>query len=293
MILFRHRKRRDRFFLQKNEEGELAISLKAMEQMVRKCLESHEELDIQRIDLENRKDGMLVRVRGKAAGGISIPLTVESLQRQIRQYVTACSGIEILSIRVEIDESGQEATDAPFIIEAPSAHPLLKESGEKRLPVHTPEPKQEKTVTETDDAAETELTASASDPVNHPEQPDEPETLDDDDDRPLHQRLFSTVQEPCIVPAPPQPQSDEMHIHEEVREMVSETEAENALAVASAEGADGYTEESAEHDATNGSSYFNQEAVSKDGTETAFSEAVQAFDRFVKENGKEDEHELV
>ncbi len=39
MVLFRHRRRRDRFILQKMESGELAISLKAMESMVEKCLE--------------------------------------------------------------------------------------------------------------------------------------------------------------------------------------------------------------------------------------------------------------
>ena len=95
LVMFRHRSRKDRFVLQKNEGGEIAISIKALENMVQKCLDQHEELKIQNIYLENRKDGLLIRLRGISAGGVSIPLTVEALQKQVRQYVTACSGVEI------------------------------------------------------------------------------------------------------------------------------------------------------------------------------------------------------
>ena len=82
MVLFRHRRRKDKFILQKNDSGELAISVKALEHMVQKCVDQHPEMDIQHLYLENRKDGLLIRLRGSVAGGISIPLTVEALQKQ-------------------------------------------------------------------------------------------------------------------------------------------------------------------------------------------------------------------
>ena len=41
------------------------------------------------------------------------------MQKQIKQYVTACSGVEIKGVRLLIESSGEDATDAPFLIEPP------------------------------------------------------------------------------------------------------------------------------------------------------------------------------
>lgn len=186
-VLFRHRKRKDKFILQKNDSGELVISIKALENMVQKCLDQHDEIEVQHLYLENKKDGLLIRIRGDVAGGISIPLTVEALQKQIRQYVTACSGVEIKGIRVQIDSSGADAENAPFAIAAPAAQPLLHESEEKQTAVSSPE-----------------ITPVSPETPAAPVQSQDTEVpADEEDDRPLHQRLFSTKPEPCIVPEPP------------------------------------------------------------------------------------------
>ena len=199
-VLFRHRKRKDKFILQKNDGGELAISINALENMVQKCLDQQENISVKKVYLENRKDGLLIRLDGSVAGGISIPLTVEALQKQIRQYVTACSGVEIKGIRVQIEASGEDAENAPFAIAAPISRPLLKEAEEKTASHQN------------DDAApavlpqnpqETEPVQTQA-PVQESAIPrPEPVIIDDDDDRPLHQRLFSAQPENCIVPEPP------------------------------------------------------------------------------------------
>ena len=201
LVLFRHRRKKDKFFMQKNENGEIAISVHALENMVRKCLEGHDELSVQKLHLENKKDGLLIYLRGTVAGGISIPLTIEVFQKQIRQYVTACSGVEIKGIRVEIDASGEDAQNAPFAIAAPAGKALLQEAEVTQLPaaagdepesLQTPAAPQEERPDTTGQPA-----PAANSTLNIPLQ-DVPE-----DDRPLHQRLFSTPMEPCIVPAPP------------------------------------------------------------------------------------------
>ena len=217
MMLFRHRKRKDKFILQRNESGDLAISLKALESMVRKCIDQHEEVTVQHLYLENRKDGLLILIRGSVAGGISIPLTVEAIQKQIRQYVTACSGVEIRGIRVQIESSGEDAKDAPFAITAPAAKPLLKEPetkqtsvwngktssepamiSEHQLPDHQPvSPAAEHAESAQTPPAGTQQPASGTQPMIPMEE-------EEDDDRPLHQRLFSTQAEPCIVPMAPE-----------------------------------------------------------------------------------------
>ena len=200
MVLFRHRRRKDKFILQKNDSGELAISIKALENMVRKCIDQHQELDIQHLYLENRKDGLLIRLRGSVAGGISIPLTVEALQKQIRQYVTACSGVEIRGVRVQIESSGEDAADAPFAIAAPAAKPLLKEPAPEPVPCPGAEEPVPVPVAEPEPAAAPAETEQETRPA-----PPEPVILipAEEDDRPLHQRLFSAEPEACIVPEPP------------------------------------------------------------------------------------------
>ena len=207
LVLFRHRKKKDRFVLQKNESGELAISLKALENMVRKCVDQHEEIQMQHMDLEAKKDGLLILIRGSIAGGISIPLTVENMQKQIHQYVTACSGVDIRSIRVQIDESGSDAADATFAIAAPTAKPLLKDAEEK--PQHK-EPVEAYVSAPPSEAHEEGKPAEEPAPASEEPVPSAPapasydaEMEEDEDDRPLHQRLFSQTVEPCLYPEPP------------------------------------------------------------------------------------------
>ena len=208
MVLFRHRRRKDRFIMQKMESGDLAISLKAMEGMVTRCLEQRKEIETQSIRLENQRDGLVIRIRGTVASGISIPLTVDTLQKQIKQYVTACSGVEVKGIRVQIESSGEEAINAPFAIDAPAPTPLLQsadkaeknESTSKEAVMETAEeiPAEPENIPEI--TVKTSAAESAIEAVENLKKEYE-EGIEDD--RPIHQRLFSTPEEPCIMPLPP------------------------------------------------------------------------------------------
>ena len=211
LMLFRHRSKRDKFILQKMESGDLAISLNALETMVSKCMEQHSEIVTENIRLENQRDGLIIKIRGKVAGGISIPLTVDTLQKQIKQYVTACSGVEVKGIRVQIESSGEEAQDAPFAIDPPAAVPLLRSSEKKDeapekviipdppkedTPADVPSIPEEKPSDSLKSAAEAAMEAAETRMKEYEE--------DMVDERPLHQRIFSTPEEPCIMPLPPE-----------------------------------------------------------------------------------------
>ena len=223
LVLFRHRGRKDKFVMQKTENGELAISLKAMESMVQKCLDPHKELNVQSVRLENQKGGLLIRIRGTVAGGVSIPLTVDALQQQIKQYVTACSGIEVKDIRVQIESSGPEAKESLYAIEPPSAKALPGSVGAKE------EEPQEKPKEEPETISSEELKeVLAETPAPHPSDEEEVPQVEfsaaaaaaaemlkneappeEDDDRPIHQRLFSSPEEPCVMPMPPEEEKPE------------------------------------------------------------------------------------
>lgn len=219
LILFRHRGKSDKFVQQKTENGELCISLKAMESMVQKCLDPHKELSIQNVRLENQKGGLLIRIRGTVAGNVSIPLTVDALQQQIKQYVTACSGVEVKDIRVMIESSGPDTPDSLFAIEPPTARALPggekaekpAEAEKEEIPgLSTEELEQvmaEMPAPHPAEAEETEgkaevvtvsaAAAAAAEMLRNEAPPEE-------DDRPIHQRLFSNPEEPCVMPMPPE-----------------------------------------------------------------------------------------
>ncbi len=232
VLLLRSSGSKGKSISQKTENGELVIAHKALDVMVQKCLEQHKELSPQTVSLSNLKGGLMVDIQGTVAGGISIPLTVDTLQRQIKQYVTACSGIEVTSIRVEIESSGPDAPNAPFAIAAPDASAALTE-GKASVPaesaVSPAEPSPEKVERETE-GADSEPTAEELEKVEAEmpaPSPSEAEgafqneaalaaaaaadvmknaagdAIDEEDDRPMHQRLFATVEEPCVMPMPP------------------------------------------------------------------------------------------
>ena len=247
LILFRHRSRHDKFVMQKTENGELSISLKAMESMVQKCLDPHKELSVQSVRLENQKGGLLIRIRGTVAGGVSIPLTVDALQQQIKQYVTACSGVEVKDIRVQIESAGPEAKESLYAIEAPTARALPSSIAREEK---TPEAEEEKT----EEITPEELEAIAAEiPKPEPAEAEEgeeeepavvvsaaaaaaaeqlkKEAPEEEDDRPIHQRLFSSQEEPCVMPMPPEkeeldaPAAEEAEQAEEKKPDVAEEQA--------------------------------------------------------------------
>lgn len=216
LMLFRHRSKRDKFILQKMESGDLAISLKALETMVSKCMEQHPEIQTDGIRLENQRDGLIIKIRGKVAGGISIPLTIDTLQKQIKQYVTACSGVEVKGIRVQIESSGEEAQDAPFAIDPPAAIPLLRSSEKKEeipeVMPNTENPTADSLIPETgipeEPAAVPAAKSAAEAAMEEAENRMKEYEMENEDDRPIHQRIFSTPEEPCIMPLPPEDLND-------------------------------------------------------------------------------------
>ena len=205
LILFRHRGRRDKFVMQKTENGELSISLKAMESMVQKCL-----------------------------------LTVDALQQQIKQYVTACSGVEVKDIRVQIESSGPEATESLYAIEAPTARALPSSGVKEEKPVETVEEKVEEITPEELESIAAEIPKPEPAEAEGEAEPEEPavvvpeaavvaaeqlkkEAPEEDDDRPMHQRLFSSYEEPCVMPMPPEKEEITEAAAEEAEKAVEET----------------------------------------------------------------------
>ena len=170
-MLFRHQKKSKRgFVMQQTECGELSISVRAIEGLVQKCVDRHEEIHVMSTSLDTTRDGLVIRLRIGLAGGVNIPLAVAALQKQIKQYVTSCSGVDVKEVKVQV-ETSSKGKDSPYTVaDLPGkAEPL---------PV-------------VEDAAPVMTAAICEEAAEEPR-------------RPLHQRLFRRAEEPAIMPQPPE-----------------------------------------------------------------------------------------
>lgn len=111
-MLFRRRKDKG-FVLQHTEYGDMSISMKALANMVKQCVESHPELTVTQTRIEHFRGGVTVEMKITLASGINIPLTVNALQKQIKQYITSCSGVDVHEIRVLVETDMAKLLPAP------------------------------------------------------------------------------------------------------------------------------------------------------------------------------------
>ncbi len=170
-MLFRRRGGKRGFVRQCTENGELSISIRAIEGLVQKCVDQHEELHINGMALQNTRAGLIIRLRIALAGGVNIPLAVGALQKQIEQYVTACSGVDVREVRVQVETSASK-------LKQPSAFAVPE------LAPGTP-------------AYEEPI------PMAKPAAQEKPEKKKEGR-RPLHQRLFGPEEQVATVPVPPE-----------------------------------------------------------------------------------------
>ena len=141
LMLFRHNGRKGSFVTQKTDAGEMSISIHAIERLVEQCAERYPETEVESIRLENLKDSLIIRMKIAMDSGINIPLTVGNLQRQVKQYVTDCSGVDVREVKVQIEPTAAKrgapnnAPAAPAV-ERPAIQPVEEEPREEKIPLH-------------------------------------------------------------------------------------------------------------------------------------------------------------
>lgn len=111
LMLFR-RGREKGFIIQHSEYGDMSISMKALESMVQKCVASHQELTVNATRIQHAHEGIIVDIKITLLGGVNIPLTVNALQKQIKQYITSCSGVDVHKVRVMVETDARSASEA-------------------------------------------------------------------------------------------------------------------------------------------------------------------------------------
>lgn len=146
-LLFR-RGREKGFIIQHAEHGDMSISMNALESMVKKCVDSHDELSVNATRIYRAHEGIVVEIRVTLMSGVNIPLTVNALQKQIKQYITSCSGVDVHKVRVMVEtDTARLAEPEPVSLPAAQAdaapqaqEPPVKRGFADRLFHHQEEP---------------------------------------------------------------------------------------------------------------------------------------------------------
>ncbi|MBR4538698.1 MAG: hypothetical protein IKO52_07625 [Clostridia bacterium] len=162
---FLYKAKRNDFVIQRTDSGELRIAVKAIENQVQKCIDLHEEIQASAMKILSSREGVVVDLTVTLSNDISIPLAVASLQKQIKQYLIASSGIEVKEVRVSV-ESTQDSV-SPEAPEAEDEQPAEKNAAidvkEKKAPMHQ------------------RLFGRADEPAIVPEPPKEEEPMEDEE----------------------------------------------------------------------------------------------------------------
>lgn len=188
-------RQRGSFVLQKGENGTIGVSLQAIEKQVYACIGKHDLIQKADVAIEEGRDGLIIHLQVEQVSGVNIPLSVGLLQRQVRQYVTSCSGVDVEEVRVMVETGTEQTVDSPYAVQDVVMAEAQRELASKPAPA-VPAAEEEPA------AVEAEEPAAPAPQVMLPPLPTMPE-YEEEDDRPLHQRLFGAEEEPVFVPAPP------------------------------------------------------------------------------------------
>ena len=187
-FLRRYEAKRQDFVIQRTDSGELRIATKAIENQVQKCLDLHEEIQDSSLKIVSNREGVVVDLTVTLDNNISIPLAVAALQKQIKQYLIASSGIEVKEVRVSVESTQDSLSPEEQESDGEQAAEKAAAKEEKKAPMHqrlfgradepaiVPEPPKEEEEgvdEETATEAETEEAAEVEDTWKRPVPPSE------------------------------------------------------------------------------------------------------------------------
>ena len=194
------------FVMQKSENGVIGVSVKSIEGLVQTCVKQHEVIASAAVAVVERRDGIVILLDIQEAAGVNIPLAVGALQKQVKQYVTDCTGVDVQEVRVLVENTESDAPMSPYAVKSPVVMGSVHTPAVMADPVvEQPAYAEEIVEDEIPEAAAEEAAPVVAAPMPvGPAVPPMPEIIPEEDDRPLHQRLFGAEEQPVFVPAPPE-----------------------------------------------------------------------------------------
>lgn len=241
--------------MQKGENGPIGITVEAIRKMALACAQKHPEITHADVDVREVRDGIVILMDVTQVGGVSIPLSVARLQKQIRQYVNDRTGLDVTEVRVMVDNKSDDHVASEFEVEdrvMPSVPVKTEDYAQSGSVPEEPLAEQLRQIAEiTTQTVQAEPTPAEEEP-SRPEAPvvppqtqdldellaDEPQKvpeLIDEAEKPLHQRVFGAEEMPLTVPMPPEMEAEQASEQPEAAPAQPETEASDESRTEAAE----------------------------------------------------------
>ena len=120
LIVKRDAKRGERGFItmDSSENGKVRIAVSAVEQMVRRAIETVDGVAETKIAISNQDDALNVTVKAVLAGGAHVPTVTLNIQRAIRQYVEMNCGVAVCAVSVNV-QSISNTVEMPKMPQTP------------------------------------------------------------------------------------------------------------------------------------------------------------------------------
>ena len=158
------KKRSSSFAIQQNENGTVRISLKTIDALVQKCLNQHAELRVVTSALYSDEESVRVDIHINLQTDISMPLAISALQKQIKKYLEACSGVQIQEVRIFVEgmiPATEDTANSPYALPTTllggesEALPAAEQPEEAEVAPEKEEKAEEVVVQETEQSGET------------------------------------------------------------------------------------------------------------------------------------------
>lgn len=230
--------------MQKGDHGTFGITVNAIKKMVLACAAKHPEIIQTDVSVREVREGIVILMNVEQAGGVSIPLSIDLLQKQVSQYVKGRTGLDVAEVRVMVDNVSDDHVSSEFEVEDTVVRTAnvvrtedrvqeASEPGDQLMALqHLAQitqqiPAEEPEAPATTPMEQLEAAVSASEQLDEilPVPQVDPEVYAEEE-KPLHQRVFGAEEEPVTVAMPPEMQP-EVHT-EPAEEPVTEPEAEEA-----------------------------------------------------------------
>lgn len=116
------------YMLQKAEDGNVRISVAAIESLVKKCLEQYPQIISSRTKIGGNEENMELTLHITLHTDVQIPGLIEDVRAQIRQTLERSAGVIVKKVEVYVDatKSGPPAEDVRYI----EARPQPQETAE-------------------------------------------------------------------------------------------------------------------------------------------------------------------
>lgn len=106
-LLRRSKFRQESFVVAQTESGEMRISVRALEDIVRRCVYLQQGLTLRDTQITRQRDTVQMQLRVGGEPGTDLPRAVKQLQQDIQREMLASAGIKTGDIRVTVDTAPQ------------------------------------------------------------------------------------------------------------------------------------------------------------------------------------------